>query len=185
MIIQWIIVIVLSLILLKYGYLISKRFSFYFKIKKVDGVNIKLTRNLFRSVFIRDGKPDIEISFGGKKYRICLITTRFRRCAYHFASKNRLEIKKKLAGLFVVNRNVQYGSVQMQFTFTRRVYNLDIQASGNGGETYVIPLPSPSVVTAVIGTEIKEVFDGDEIFKGVKICGAKHLREKVLKKQST
>ena len=90
---RWILLIVATIVVLRYVYLMIKRWTLIQKINKIVKKNngsVQYRRNPFVSVFKHDGKTDFTISLPEKTVDISVVTTPLRRVRYHFDMNSKL-----------------------------------------------------------------------------------------------
>ena len=181
----YILLILIALVFLIYIYLLIKRIIFIAKIKSKCGENICFKRNIISSVLIPNGKTDIELSFNGVNFDICILTTPFRRVRYHFPNEEKMEIVVEKRGVFIPNRhsaNIKTYAACVDRVYNLKKYNMNFDFDGPDGiSKYVIVNPAPRFVSKVSGTQINILMDGDILFRNVHICGARYFLDKVLK----
>ena len=177
MIAVWIFAILFTLIILKYAFLLFKRWRLIRKIKKQSD-DIRFCRNRFRSVFLPDGKPDLEIRKGEKTYLISVITTPFQRMRYHYCNPKKMEVYLVNKGYFLINfRRGPMVSLERAFKIKSYKIKFDFQSEF---PHYVIPNPAPPIVTKVQGSEIQVLGNNDFLYGETRICGLKYFLEEVI-----
>ena len=95
MILVWILIAIVGLLLLffllHYPYLLAKRQSLVRKMKK-NADEVIVCRNRFRSIFKKDGNPDLIVRKGEKRNSVFILSTPFRKIRYHFDNNERLDL---------------------------------------------------------------------------------------------
>ena len=175
---------VIIIVLLKYIYLIVKRFQLIRKIskqiKKHNGI-MKYCRNPLASIFKRDGKADISLILCEKTIDVTIITTPFRRVRYHFDINNKLlELIIERKSVYMTNIRVANPSAAMDRVYTVRKYEIDFDVLKNENPKYIILHPSPKSISKAEGATLKALYNNDELISGVKVCGLKWFVENVL-----
>lgn len=183
MLIAWIIGILLALCLLKYIYLVSKRIVLISGIRRKHPEGIVFHRSRLRSVFCPNGKVDMTVKHRGKTYDISVITTPFRRVRYHFENDT-LEIVVERRGVYYrnyYNRPSQSPAGVVDSKFVLLKYKLkDMDSQTKASERYLILNPVPKFASAVVGTQMVSLENGDCIANNIKVCGATYFVDQVL-----
>ena len=184
-----------AIILLRYVWLLIRRFAFIGKLKSVGIDSIKLKRPTLVSVLFPNGKEDIELSKGGRTYSLTVITTPFRRVRYHFSDSEgdgkKLEVIAERKAMYIVNKNVPGGfaSLDRATTVAKYSLNFDIDQNKDPGsdtaERYVILYPAPRTASLATTSHLILLGNGDELFDGIKICGLEYFIENVLSVDGT
>lgn len=183
---------IVAIILLRYVWLLIRRFAFIRKLRAAGADDVKLKRPTLVSVLFPNGKEDIKLSKGGRTYSLTVITTPFRRVRYHFSDSERdgkkLEVIAERKAMYIVNKKVPRGfaSFDRAATIAKYSLNFDIKPnqnsdSGTGtAERYVILYPAPRAASLATTSHLILLGNGDELFDGIKICGLKYFIENVL-----
>ena len=178
MLFVWILLIIASLIIIKYIYLIVKRALLISKIKKNADETI-FFRNPFRSALIPDGKPDLQIRKGQNRFDIIIITIPFKRVRYHFEDNSRLELIIERNGVLVNSPRHVARATTLNYQFKIAKYRISFEKKEDVVQ-YVILNPAPKLITKVSGSILDYLYNGDNLFEEVKICGSKFFLEKVV-----
>lgn len=188
---------IVAIILLRYVWLLIRRFAFIRKLRAAGADDVKLKRPTLVSVLFPNGKEDIKLSKGGRTYSLTVITTPFRRVRYHFSDSERdgkkLEVIAERKAMYIVNKKVPRGfaSFDRAATIAKYSLNFDIKPnqnsdSGTGtAERYVILYPAPRAASLATTSHLILLGNGDELFDGIKICGLKYFIENVLSVDGT
>ncbi len=183
---------IVAIILLRYVWLLIRRFAFIRKLRAAGADDVKLKRPTLVSVLFPNGKEDIKLSKGGRTYSLTVITTPFRRVRYHFSDSERdgkkLEVIAERKAMYIVNKKIPGGfaSFDRAATIAKYSLNFDIKPnqnsdSGTGtAERYVILYPAPRAASLATTSHLILLGNGDELFDGIKICGLKYFIENVL-----
>ena len=184
MLIAYIVGILLGLCLIKYIYLVLKRIAMISKIRRKKPDKIVFHRNRLRSVFFPDGKVDMTVKHCGKSYDVSVLTTPFRRVRYHFENDT-LEIVVERKSVYYRNyynrpsSQSHAGTVDTKFVLLK--YKLkDMDSQINASERYLILNPVPKFASAVVGTQMVSLDNGDCIANNIKVCGAGYFTDHVL-----
>lgn len=181
-----------TIILLRYVWLLIRRFAFIRKLRAAGADDMKLVRPTLVSVLFPNGKEDIKLSKGGRTYSLTVITTPFRRVRYHFSDSEgtdkKLEVIAERKAMYVINKKVPHGSASLDRVTTVAKYslNFDIKPNQNSdsgigtAERYVILYPAPRAASLATTSHLILLGNGDELFDGIKICGLKYFIENVL-----
>ena len=155
LLILYILLTIVTILLLRYVWLLIRRFAFIRKLRAAGADDVKLKRPTLVSVLFPNGKEDIKLSKGGRTYSLTVITTPFRRVRYHFSDSERdgkkLEVIAERKAMYIVNKKVPRGfaSFDRAATIAKYSLNFDIKPnqnsdSGTGtAERYVILYPAP------------------------------------------
>lgn len=188
---------IVAIILLRYVWLLIRRFAFIRKLRAAGADDVKLKRPTVVSVLFPNGKEDIKLSKGGRTYSLTVITTPFRRVRYHFSDSERdgkkLEVIAERKAMYIVNKKFLGGfaSFDRATTIAKYSLNFDIKPnqnsdSGTGtAERYVILYPAPRAASLATTSHLILLGNGDELFDGIKICGLKYFIENVLSVDGT
>lgn len=194
MLIVWILIAIVGLfllfVLLRYPYLILKRQSLVRKMKK-NADQVFLCRNRFRSIFKKDGKPDLIVKKGGKRFSVFILSTPFRKIRYHFENNERFDLLWDRRGTRVsqpvrLYRSSVYqypitSSAAVSFDHSHRIRKYVFSFCPEPGTIpFVIPHPAPKLMTRTSGPKFDELFNNDELFDGIRICGLKYFLSNVL-----
>ena len=157
MLFLWILSAIAIIVVLRYTYLIIKRFLLIRKIskkmKKHNG-NIQYYRSPLTSVFKHDGKADLSLSFQGKTIDVSVITTPFRRVRYHF------DINNMLLELIIERRAVCVGGPRaprpthisaIDNAYPIRKYKMGFEVQNIETQKYVILHPAPLSISKAEG----------------------------------
>jgi len=174
----WIAGILIALVLLRYAYLIAKRLRLLRKIKK-HADKAERCRSILRSVFRRDGKPDLIVIKGNRKFTVSVLTTPFRRVRYHFNANEKLEIHYERKGMYVLNPRVPQPTADIDRSFIIKKYKFTYETSTNADQ-WVIAHPAPRSLTRADVAELKTLGNGDTLFGSIRICGLQYFLEFVL-----
>lgn len=197
LLILYILLTIVTIILLRYVWLLIRRFAFIRKLRAAGADDVKLKRPTLVSVLFPNGKEDIKLSKGGRTYSLTVITTPFRRVRYHFSDSERdgkkLEVIAERKAMYIVNKKVPRGfaSFDRAATIAKYSLNFDIKPnqnsdSGTGtAERYVILYPAPRAASLATTSHLILLGNGDELFDGIKICGLKYFIENVLSADGT
>lgn len=183
---------IVAIILLRYVWLLIRRFAFIRKLRAAGADDVKLKRPTLVSVLFPNGKEDIKLSKGGRTYSLTVITTPFRRVRYHFSDSERdgkkLEVIAERKAMYIVNKKIPGGfaSFDRATTIAKYSLNFDIKPNQNSdsgigtAERYVILYPAPRAASLATTSHLILLGNGDELFDGIKICGLKYFIENVL-----
>lgn len=188
---------IVAIILLRYVWLLIRRFVFIRKLRAAGADDVKLKRPTLVSVLFPNGKEDIKLSKGGRTYSLTVITTPFRRVRYHFSDSERdgkkLEVIAERKAMYIVNKKIPGGfaSFDRATTIAKYSLNFDIKPNQNSdsgigtAERYVILYPAPRAASLATTSHLILLGNGDELFDGIKICGLKYFIENVLSVDGT
>ncbi|GEM_PF-1537489 len=188
---------IVAIILLRYVWLLIRRFAFIRKLRAAGADDVKLKRPTLVSVLFPNGKEDIKLSKGGRTYSLTVITTPFRRVRYHFSDSERdgkkLEVIAERKAMYIVNKKIPGGfaSFDRATTIAKYSLNFDIKPNQNSdsgigtAERYVILYPAPRAASLATTSHLILLGNGDELFDGIKICGLKYFIENVLSVDGT
>lgn len=188
---------IVAIILLRYVWLLIRRFAFIRKLRAAGADDMKLKRPTLVSVLFPNGKEDIKLSKGGRTYSLTVITTPFRRVRYHFSDSERggkkLEVIAERKAMYIVNKKIPGGfaSFDRATTIAKYSLNFDIKPNQNSdsgigtAERYVILYPAPRAASLATTSHLILLGNGDELFDGIKICGLKYFIENVLSVDGT
>lgn len=188
---------IVAIILLRYVWLLIRRFVFIRKLRAAGADDVKLKRPTVVSVLFPNGKEDIKLSKGGRTYSLTVITTPFRRVRYHFSDSERdgkkLEVIAERKAMYIVNKKIPGGfaSFDRATTIAKYSLNFDIKPNQNSdsgigtAERYVILYPAPRAASLATTSHLILLGNGDELFDGIKICGLKYFIENVLSVDGT
>lgn len=188
---------IVAIILLRYVWLLIRRFAFIRKLRAAGADDVKLKRPTVVSVLFPNGKEDIKLSKGGRTYSLTVITTPFRRVRYHFSDSERdgkkLEVIAERKAMYIVNKKNPGGfaSFDRATTIAKYSLNFDIKPNQNSdsgigtAERYVILYPAPRAASLATNSHLILLGNGDELFDGIKICGLKYFIENVLSVDGT
>lgn len=200
---MYILLTIAAIILLRYVWLLIRRFAFISKLRAAGADDMKIVRPTLVSVLFPNGKEDIKLSKGGHTYSLTVITTPFRRVRYHFSDSERdgkkLEVIAERKAMYIVNKNVPGGfaSLDRATTVAKYSLNFDIDPnqdsdsnknpdSGAGtAERYIILYPAPRAASLATTSHLILLGNGDELFGGIKICGLEYFIENVLSVDGT
>ena len=183
MIFLWIFLLIAIIIVLKYIYLIVKRRHLIEKIrkqvKKQNG-SMHYYRNPFVSLFRHDCKADFSLQIDNRIIVVSVVTTPFRRVRYHFDFNNRaLELIIERSAVYMPNPRVPRPAVVMDRVYTIRKYKIELEASDNGNQKFVILHPAPYSISKADGATLTALYNNDDLIPGVKVCGSKWFVENV------
>ena len=188
MIIVWILIAIIGLfllfVLLHYPYLILKRQSLVRQMKK-NADEVTLCRNRFRSIFKKDGKPDLIVQKGGKRFSVFILSTPFRKIRYHFDNNERLDLFWERKGTMYLKPAHPRPSSAVSFNHSYRIRKYAFSFRPEPGTIpFVIPHPAPMLLTRVSGPNYDVLFNGDELFDGIRICGLQYFLSNVLSEET-
>ena len=152
---RWILLIIAAVVVLRYVYLMMKRWTLIQKINKIAKKNngsVQYCRNPFVSVFKHDGKTDFTIS---------------------------LELIVERRAVYVVNHKVANGFSSMDRVYTIWKYKMDFQTDGEQNQKYVILNPAPRSISRAEGSKLEAIGNNDTLIDGIKICGLKWFVENI------
>ena len=181
----WILIIIAVIVVLKYLYLIIKRFQLLEKIgrqvKKHNG-SMQYCRNPLASLFKHDGRTDISLCIKGKMIDVSVLSTPFHRTRYHFDMNGKLLQlifeRRAVVVLRPMQRSPQPASYDHVFTI--RKYKIDFESSVSDNQKYVILHPAPILTTKAEGPKFTDIYNNDDLIPGVKVCGLKWFIENIL-----
>ena len=188
---------IVAIILLRYVWLLIRRFAFIRKLRAAGADDVKLKRPTLVSVLFPNGKEDIKLSKGGRTYSLTVITTPFRRVRYHFSDSERdgkkLEVIAERKAMYIVNKKIPGGfaSFDRATTIAKYSLNFDIKPNQNSdsgigtAERHGILYPAPRAASLATTSHLILLGNGDELFDGIKICGLKYFIENVLSVDGT
>ena len=137
LLILYILLTIVTIILLRYVWLLIRRFAFIRKLRAAGADDVKLKRPALVSVLFPNGKEDIKLSKGGRTYSLTVITTPFRRVRYHFSDSEgdgkKLEVIAERKAMYIVNKKVPRGfaSFDRAATIAKYSLNFDIKPNQN------------------------------------------------------
>ena len=174
---------VIIIVLLKYIYLIVKRFQLIRKIskqiKKHNGI-MKYCRNPLASIFKHDVKADISLILCEKTIDVTIITTPFCRVRYHFDINNKLlELIIERKSVYMTNIRAANPSAAMDRVYTVRKYEIDFDALKKENPKYIILHPSPKSISKAEGAKLVALYNNDELISGIRVCGLKWFVENI------
>ena len=180
---RWILLIVATIVVLRYVYLMIKRWTLIQKINKIVKKNngsVQYRRNPFVSVFKHDGKTDFTISLPEKAVDISVVTTPLRRVRYHFDMNSKLlELIVERRAMYVVNHKVPSGFSSMDRVYTIWKYKMDFQTEDSENQKYVILNPAPRSSSRAEGSKLEAIGNNDTLIGRIKICGLKWFVENI------
>ena len=180
---RWILLIIATVVVLRYVYLMMKRWTLIQKINKIAKKNngsVQYCRNPFVSVFKHDGKTDFTISLPEKTVDVSVVTTPLRRVRYHFDMNSKLlELIVERRAVYVVNHKVANGFSSMDRVYTIWKYKMDFQTDGEQNQKYVILNPAPRSISRAEGSKLEAIGNNDTLSGGIKICGLKWFVENI------
>ena len=194
MLFVWILIAIVGLfflfILLRYPYLILKRQSLVRKMKK-NADEMILCRNRFRSIFKKDGNPDLIVQKGKQRFSVFILSTPFRKLRYHFENNERLVLFWDRRGIRVSQPVRLYRVSVYQYPITSSdAFSLDHSfkikqyvfsfCPEPGTIPFVIPHPAPKLMTRTSGPKSEVLLNNDELFDGIRISGLRYFLSNVL-----
>lgn len=183
MLLVWILLIILSLIVIKFITLLFKRIVLLHKLKRMHSEALICKRNRFYSVFIPDGKVDFVIKSGENEYAVSVITTPFRRVRYHFDGASlQIVFEKRAVNLTNFSSPRPQAATTIDDVFVLKKYKMkadsDLPPASN---RYVILHPAPRSVSAVLSTQVVTLSNNDPLCDDVRVCGLKYFVNNVLR----
>ena len=188
MIVVWILIALVGLcllfFLLHFPYLLIKRQSLVRKMKK-NADEVIVCRNRFRSVFKKDGNPDLIVQKGKNRYSVFVVSTPFKRIRYHFDNNERLDLFWERKGVMYLKQAHPRPSSAVSFDHSFRIKKY-VFSFHSEPETipFVIPHPAPMLLTRVSGPKYDVLFNGDELFDGIRICGLQYFLSNILSEET-
>ena len=187
MLFLWIFLIIVIIIAVKYLYLIVKRCHLIRKIrkqvKKQNG-SLQYYRNPFVSLFKHDCKADISLQLENKIIDVSIVTTPLRRVRYHFDVNNYLlELIIERRAIYIQTPShprPTATSTSMDRVYTIRKYKINLEASDNANQKFVILHPAPRSTSKADGASLTTLCNNDNLTQGIKVCGLKYFVENVL-----
>ena len=169
----------------------TKRLLLVMKIKyiaKKQGYDVKVNHT-FRSLFKRGSEPDIVIKTENDLYRVFILTTRYKNSRYHFDDLNTVKIFTKYTTYLRIRsatassyagRNLE--SFPLFEHHKKTVKSFNIEPSEIEIQNILLINPVPLDITANRKTELVHLWDGDEIYDGVKFYSGGGFRELIERK---
>ncbi len=174
---------IIGLLLLTFLFLLSKRVLFVIKLKRRRITDLRLTKSFFTSLFIPNDKPDLSFCFDGKKYAVCLITTRFKGARYHFIDNSLMQVIIE-RNFILLPKRIKPRSAPLDIGFVRKSYDIHFDTDNYANAIpYIIPLPAANTVSFVDGAKTSILYNGDTLYENFNICGSKYFLENVLVKE--
>ncbi len=185
--------------------MLIKRRSFVSKLKKISQNNryqIDILSH-WRSLYKRDASPDIILTTDVKKYRIYLFPSAIKRARYHFSNDGLVyvfKIKRKNMHMYsmhfparaIVSQRAFF-SQDMQFkledNYIFKMKDFEIpdktaeQDERRSFENIVITCPVPMIVTAIDGSVVCSLGDGDFIRDNVRFYSGNGFRNMLTAEQ--
>lgn len=188
MIFVWILIAIVGLFLLffllHYPYLLIKRQSLVRKMKK-NADEVTVCRNRFRSIFKKDGNPDFIVRKGEKRYSVFIVSTPFRKIRYHFVNNERLDLFWERKGVMFLKPAHPRPSSAVSFDHSYRIKKYVFSFRFEPGTIpFVIPHPAPMILTRVSGSKYDVLYNGDELFDGIRISGLHYFLSNVLPEET-
>ena len=175
MLFLWLLLLIVTVIFLRYLYLIAQRCRLLIKTKKEirkHNGNIQYYRFPLISVFRHDGKADISLNVQGKTIDVSIITTPLRRVRYHFDVNNQLlELIIERRFVYIVNPRVSRPACEMDRIDTIRKYKMKMESPDSKTQKYFILNPAPISVSKADKGTITTLTDNDNLISGIKVCG--------------
>jgi len=173
---------VLTVIGVTLAVLIIKRVLCLNKIKRAWSGEVICCRSPLSSVFLHDGKVDLLLKDQEKEYAVSILTTPFRKSRYHFASDKQLEIIIERTATYLSNaKNSSAHLTTLDRVYRIKKYRIDLgELSTHSAENkYIIMNPAPRAVSKVSGSTVEQLYDGDELFNGIRVVGLKGFLKKI------
>lgn len=182
MLLVWILLIILSLIVIKFITLLFKRTVLLHKLKRTHPEALIYKRNIFRSVFVPDGKVDLVIKSGENEYAVSVVTTPFRRVRYHFDHQTlQIVYAKRAVNLTNFSSPRPQAATTIDDVFVLKKYKMKFDSDLSPAlHRYLILHPAPRSVSAVSGTQVVSLGNNDPLCDDVKVCGLKYFVNNVL-----
>lgn len=174
----WILAIIIILILAVYSFLLLKRLRLLRKIKK-HADHVSFCRNVFRSVFLPDGKPDLIVEKNGRHYTVSVFTTPLFRTRYHFDNNQRIDLYRERKAVFIINSRVPNNIAYFGRSINIKKYKITFEVLPNT-EQFVIPHPAPLDTSRATGSKFEYIGNGDFLFDTIRICGLKYFLDYIL-----
>ena len=185
---MWILALIGLIVLCVIIKLLFKRSVLLKKIKKNaarNGYTVQSLRNCFLSVFIHDCNPDFTITRDdGESLEVSVLTTPFRKVRYHFESAHSLEIVLARKGVLLGNPRAYGNHAMIDHVHIIRKYKINLLDQAPplpNTKRLLIVHPVPRELSAVQGTQLAVLGNGDLLWNGFTICSLSYFCETYLK----